>query len=71
MALDVTDATSVSRAVDEATSRFGGIDVLVNNAGHAQLGYFEMTRDADIRNEFDVNLFGPMALVRAVLPQMR
>ena len=71
VALDVTDAASVAGAVDAAIERFGGIDVLVNNAGHAQLGYFEMTREADIRREFDVNLFGPMAVTRAVLPHMR
>ncbi len=71
VALDITDTDSVSRAIEDAIARFGGIDVLVNNAGHAQLGYFEMTRDTDIRREFDVNLFGPMAVTRAVLPHMR
>lgn len=70
-ALDITDAASVERAVDDTIARFGGIDVLVNNAGHAQLGYFEMTREAAIRAEFEVNLFGTMAVTRAVLPHMR
>lgn len=71
VALDVTDAASVARAVEDAVARFGDIDVLVNNAGQAQLGYFEMTRDADVRRQFEVNLFGPMAVTRAVLPHMR
>lgn len=71
VALDITDAVSVSRAIDDAIDRFGGIDVLVNSAGHAQLGYFEMTREDAIRTEFEVNLFGTMAVTRAVLPHMR
>ncbi len=71
VALDVTDAASVSAAVEAAVARLGRIDVLVNNAGHAQLGHFEMTRDADVRRQFEVNLFGPMAVTRAVLPHMR
>lgn len=70
-ALDVTDASSVLAAVEGAVAQFGGVDVLVNNAGQAQLGYFEMTRDADVRRQFEVNLFGPMAVTRAVLPHMR
>jgi len=71
VALDVTDAASVSAAVEDAVARLGRIDVLVNNAGQAQLGFFEMTREADVRRQFEVNLFGPMAVTRAMLPHMR
>lgn len=70
-ALDITDAATIASAVEAAVEKFGGIEVLVNNAGHGQLGHFEMTREADVRSEFDVNLFGPMAVTRAVLPHMR
>lgn len=69
--LDVTDPDGAKRAVQEAIDRFGRIDVLVNNAGMAQLGWFETINDEHVRQEFDVNLFGAMNLARAVLPGMR
>lgn len=69
--LDITDQASIARALAQAAARVGPIDVLVNNAGQAQLGYFEMVSERDARRQFDVNLFGPMAVTRAVLPGMR
>lgn len=69
--LDITDQASIDGAVAQATARAGAIDVLVNNAGQAQLGYFEMVSERDARRQFDVNVFGPMAVTRAVLPGMR
>jgi NAD(P)-dependent dehydrogenase (short-subunit alcohol dehydrogenase family) len=69
--LDITDQGSIDRAVTQAVAGVGTIDVLVNNAGQAQLGYFEMVSERDARRQFDVNLFGPMAVTRAVLPGMR
>ena len=69
--LDVTDPEGVRRAVEETVGRFGRIDVLVNNAGRGQVGAVEETTDEELRAIFDVHLFGPAALVRAVLPVMR
>lgn len=69
--LDITDQASIDRALVQAADCAGAIDVLVNNAGQAQLGYFEMVSESDARRQFDVNVFGPMAVTRAVLPGMR
>lgn len=69
--LDVTEPETIDAAVAAAIERFGGIDVLVNNAGFAQLGFFEMTSTEDVRRQFDVNVHGPMRVARAVLPPMR
>jgi len=69
--LDITRQESIDRALAQATACAGAIDVLVNNAGQAQLGYFEMVSESDARRQFDVNVFGPMAVTRAVLPGMR
>ncbi|MEV6711554.1 SDR family NAD(P)-dependent oxidoreductase [Lentzea sp. NPDC051208] len=71
VALDVTDAQTVSGAVQAATDRFGGIDVLVNNAGRGLLGALEEITDAEARSLFDLNVFGLIAMTRAVLPVMR
>jgi NAD(P)-dependent dehydrogenase (short-subunit alcohol dehydrogenase family) len=70
-ALDVTDADSAQRAVAAAVERFGGIDVLVNNAGSFLAGFFEELSPAQIRGQLETNLFGPMTVTRAVLPVMR
>ncbi|MFT3767610.1 MAG: SDR family oxidoreductase [Minicystis sp.] len=69
--LDVTDPASVEAAVAEGTARFGGIDVVVNNAGFGLFGVFEGTARERVREQFDVNVFGVMEVVRAVLPGMR
>lgn len=67
LALDVTDPASIAAAVAAA----GPIDVLVNNAGIGVVGAFEATPMDHIRKVFDTNTFGVMAMVQAVLPQMR
>lgn len=67
VALDVTDAGSIARAVEEA----GPIDVLVNNAGIGVVGAFEATSMQTVREVFETNTFGTMAMVQAVIPQMR
>ncbi|GHG73329.1 oxidoreductase [Streptomyces griseocarneus] len=69
--LDVTDAESIRQAVAEAEAGFGRIDVLVNNAGSGLLGAFEELSDSALRHNFETNLFGAMAVTRAVLPLMR
>lgn len=67
LALDVTDPDSVSHAVQSS----GPIDVLVNNAGIGAVGAFEATSMQVIRELFDTNTFGVMAMTQAVVPQMR
>lgn len=71
IALDVTDSDGAPRAAQDAVDRFGQIDVLVNNAGQAQLGWFETISDAHVRQQFETNVFGAMNVARAVLPHMR
>ncbi|CAG6394060.1 oxidoreductase [Actinacidiphila cocklensis] len=71
LALDVTDTAAIDAAVADVLARHGRIDVLVNNAGRSHIGAFEETGDAELRELFDVHVFGPAALVRAVLPSMR
>ena len=71
LALDITDAEAAKAVAAETVKRFGGIDVLANNAGYAELGYFETFTDAEVRHQFEVNLFGTMNVARAVAPHMR
>ena len=69
--LDVTDAAQVAAATLAAEARFGRIDVLVNNAGYGYQASIEEGNDAEIRAQFEANVFGLFALTRAVLPGMR
>jgi NAD(P)-dependent dehydrogenase (short-subunit alcohol dehydrogenase family) len=69
--LDVTNSGSVSKAIAEAISTFGAIDVLVNNAGIGVVGAFEATPIATVREVFETNTFGVMAMTHAVLPLFR
>jgi NAD(P)-dependent dehydrogenase (short-subunit alcohol dehydrogenase family) len=69
--LDVTDTAAIDAAVRDVISRHGRIDVLVNNAGRTHVGAAEETTDAELRDLFEVHVFGPAALTRAVLPHMR
>jgi NAD(P)-dependent dehydrogenase (short-subunit alcohol dehydrogenase family) len=69
--LDVTDTAAINATVQDVIGRHGRIDVLVNNAGRTHVGAAEETTDAELRDLFEVHLFGPAALTRAVLPHMR
>ncbi|AMM19299.1 oxidoreductase [Frondihabitans sp. PAMC 28766] len=68
--LDVASPSAVTDAVDAALAHFGRIDVLVNNAGYADLGSVEDTTLESFRRQIDTNLFGVIALTKAVLPSM-
>ncbi len=69
--LDVTDPAQIHAAVAAADERFGGIDVLVNNAGYGYLSAVEEGEDAEVRQLFDTNYFGVVDTIKAVLPGMR
>ena len=69
--LDVTSREAAEAAVEAAVDRFGGIDVLVNNAANFYGGYFEELTPAQIEDQLATGLIGPMNVTRAVLPVMR
>lgn len=69
--LDVTDAASVQAAVAATVDRFGGIDVLLNNAGYGAYGPLEAFDMAGIRRQFDTNVLGLLQTTQSVLPVMR
>jgi len=71
LALDVTEPAQVTDAVRQAQTRFGGIDVLVNNAGYGYRAAVEEGDDADVQQLFATNFFGAVAMIKAVLPGMR
>ncbi|MDR7418882.1 MAG: SDR family NAD(P)-dependent oxidoreductase [Armatimonadota bacterium] len=67
---DLTIAADAARVVEAAAARFGGVDVLVNNAGLGRYDWYERLSDEDILGQVQVNLLAPMLLIRAVLPIM-
>lgn len=69
--LDVTDTQQIRQVVATTTEAFGGIDVVVNNAGYGYLSAVEEGEDAEIRALFDTNYFGVVDMIQAVLPGMR
>ncbi len=69
--LDVTDPASIQSAIEESISVFGGIDVVVNNAGYGGVGVFEAASQEQIQRQFDTNVFGVMNVTRAILPYFR
>jgi NAD(P)-dependent dehydrogenase (short-subunit alcohol dehydrogenase family) len=71
IALDVSDPGQAQGAVEAAISSFGGIDVLVNNAGYGHMGFFEELTMQDAQAQFATNFFGVLGLTWAALPSMR
>lgn len=69
--LDVRDADAVRRVIDEADATVGGIDRLVNNAGYCLVGGIEEASLDEIRTQMEVNVFGAISVLQAVLPHMR
>ncbi|AOF02275.1 short-chain dehydrogenase/reductase [Serratia surfactantfaciens] len=69
--LDVTDDERIDEVVGEIESAVGPIDVLVNNAGYGHEGILEESPLAELRRQFNVNVFGAVAMIKAVLPGMR
>jgi NAD(P)-dependent dehydrogenase (short-subunit alcohol dehydrogenase family) len=70
-ALDLTDPAAAEAAVAAAAERFGRLDVLVNNAGSFNAGFFEEMTPDDFRAQIETTLFGPVNVTRAALPQLR
>ncbi len=71
LSLDVTDPEQITAAVRTAEERFGGVHVLVNNAGYGYRAAVEEGDAADIRTLFETNFFGAVEMIKAVLPGMR
>jgi NAD(P)-dependent dehydrogenase (short-subunit alcohol dehydrogenase family) len=69
--LDVTNRQDAEAAVAAAVERFGGVDVLLNNAASFEAGFFEELTPQQMEHQLDVSLIGPMNVTRAVLPVMR
>jgi NAD(P)-dependent dehydrogenase (short-subunit alcohol dehydrogenase family) len=70
-ALDVTDADSIARAVEETLARYKKIDVLLNNAGYALFGPIEASDSGQIQQQFATNFFGLIKVTQQVIPAMR
>lgn len=71
LALDVKDTDTIANTVATIIEREGKLDVVVNNAGAGITGPIEEIPNAEIKNNFDTNFFGPINVIKAVLPQMR
>ena len=69
--LDVTDSDAIPDVVADAESRFGPVDVLVNNAGYGHEGILEESSLDEMRRQFDVNVFGAVAVTKAFVPRFR
>jgi NAD(P)-dependent dehydrogenase (short-subunit alcohol dehydrogenase family) len=69
--LDVRDHASIQLAIQQVIDKAGAINILINNAGVGITGPLEEIPDDEIKNNFETNLFGPIAVMKAILPQMR
>ena len=68
---DMTNEAQVQQAVQDGIAALGHLDVVVNNAGYGSLGAVEAIGEAEVQRQFDVNVFGPLRVIRAVLPHLR
>jgi len=71
VALDVTDNNSIMKCIEEVVKVCGKIDILINNAGAGITGPIEEIPEVEIKRNFETNFFGPINVIKAVLPQMR
>jgi NAD(P)-dependent dehydrogenase (short-subunit alcohol dehydrogenase family) len=69
--LDVTDRVADFAAVAQAHDHFGGLDIVVNNAGYGQFGFIEELSESDFREQLETNVFGAMWITQAALPHLR
>ena len=69
--LDVTDKAAVFESVKRAKEHFGRLDVIVNNAGYAQIGAIEELTEQQLRDQLETNLFGAVWVIQAALPYLR
>lgn len=71
VAVDILNEQSVADSINQTIARFGSLDVVVNNAGYGLLGAVEELTDAESRQNFDVNVFGSLNVIRQAMPQLR
>lgn len=71
LTMDVTSNDDVKQAIVHTVEKFGSIDVVVNNAGYSQIGAVEELTDEEVKKNFDVNVFGPLNVIRNAAPYLR
>ena len=71
LSVDIRNEESVSAAIEQVVARFGKVDVIVNNAGYGLAGALEELTDAESRQNFDVNVFGSLNVIRKAMPYLR
>lgn len=71
VATDLAQVDQAQALAQKALDHFGQVDILVNNAGYGQMGPLELMSTEDCRRQFEVNVFGPLALTQALIPAMR
>lgn len=71
LAVDITNNNAVAQAIHDTVTQFGQIDVIVNNAGYSQTGTIEELTEAEVKMNFDVNVYGSLNVIRNVVPYFR
>ncbi len=71
LAVDLTNEKSIEKSIQDTVAHFGAIDVIVNNAGYGLIGSLEELSDEEVRQNFEVNVFGVLNVIRKVLPYLR